>query len=89
MLIDQEFDAQPANAAIPQGVSFSAQGAASLEQYLKHADMLMQPLEAQAIKEFLNGMHINHQRSVVKGQLKVRFAASCSTIQYRRRSCET
>ncbi len=69
--LDQEPDAQPTHTRPIQNVNFSAQGAASLADYLRYADDIMQPEEAQAIKSFVKGMHINHQREIVKGQLKV------------------
>lgn len=73
MQIDEEtIPVQPAHRPALQGLDFSTQGAAPLEQYLKHADGIMQPVEAQAIKNFVNGMHINHQREIVRSQLKVR-----------------
>jgi len=72
MQLDREPDAQPAHTPPIYSVDFSAQGAASLADYLRYADDIMQPVEAHAIQSFVKGMHINHQREVVKGQLKVK-----------------
>lgn len=73
MQIDQgAFEAQTAYAPPLQRFRISAQGAKSLKQYLEHGDNVMQPIEAQAIKSFVNGMSWGYQREILRGQLEVR-----------------
>ena len=41
-----------------------------MAQYLANAEEIIQQFEQHAINTFLNGIRINHQRSILKGELK-------------------
>ncbi|MCJ1272531.1 hypothetical protein MMC21_000317 [Puttea exsequens] len=66
---DSEYRPQPTGSS-SHGFSFQPQGSIPMAQYLANAEEIIQQFEQHAINTFLNGIRINHQRSILKGELK-------------------